>query len=535
MTAFRLVAFRLRRERIILPIWIVGIAMLLLASGVAIDREFGGPEERTALAALAAGNPAFLFLRGAPDGADVGALVFFQTFSFLAVLVGLMNTFLVTRHTRADEERGRSELLQATAIGRRGPLASALVVASLANLAAGTLVAAVGLGLGLAAWSAVLTGLAIAAVGIGFAGCAALVAQVMPSPRGANGLSAAIVGVAYLVRGVGDALGSARDVTHVDPSWVALLSPIGWAQAARPFSTADPTPLLVPLLLGVVTAAVALALQSRRDLGASFVPERTGRPGWVRAGATSLAIRNQLPSTLGWAAGAAVLGLLGGALTPLIRQVVGANDELAALIARLAPELSVSTGDVFAVAVLGIAGTLATAAGVQAVMRVRLDEAEGRAELLLATRLRRPGWFARHLAVALISAVAVAVTGGLAAGVGFLVAGEEPQRFGTSLVAILVHVPAGTVFIALTALVFAALPRATAALGWSLLLAGLVLGQLGGLLGLPEWLQSVSPLHHVPAVPIEDVEPMSLAGWLAGSALVMVAALAVLRRRDLPA
>ncbi len=535
MSALRLVGFRLRRERVILPLWLAGLAVLLLASGYAIDREFGGPEERTALAALAAGNPAFLFLRGAPDGADVGALVFFQTFSFLAVMVGLMNTFLVTRHTRADEERGRSELLQATPIGRSGPLASTLIVALGANLAVGVIAGAACLGLGLAVWSSLLTGLALAAVGLAFAGCAALVAQVMPSPRGANGMSAAIVGIAYLVRGVGDALGTARDVTHVDPSWVALLSPIGWAQATRPFTAADPIPLLVPLLLAVATVGAAFALQSRRDLGESLVPERTGRASWGRVDATRLAIRNQRASMIGWAVGAAVLGMLAGVLTPLIVEVVGANDDLAALISRLAPDLDVSTGDVFSAAVLGIAGTLATASGVQAVMRLRLDEAEGRAELLLATRLHRAGWFARQIAVALTSAAVVAVCGGLAAGAGSLAAGEEPARIGTSLAAILVHLPAGSVFLALTALAFALVPRATAALGWGLLVAGLAIGQFGGLLGLPEWLQDVSPLHHVPAVPLEAVEPWPLVGWLATAAVLLGAAGAALRRRDVPA
>jgi len=349
------------------------------------------------------------------------------------------------------------------------------------------------LALGLAVWSSILTGLALAAVGLAFAGCAALAAQVMPSPRGANGLAAAAVGIAYLVRGAGDALGTARDVTHVDPSWVALLSPIGWAQATRPFTSADPLPLLVPLALGVVTAGAAVALQARRDLGASLVAERPGRAEWRDAGATRLALRNQVATTLGWAVGAAVLGLLAGALAPLIADVVGANDDLAALIARLAPDLDVTTSDVFSVAVLGIAGTLATAAGVQALTRLRPDEAEGRAELLLATSLSRAGWFARHVAVAVGSAVAVALAGGIAAGLGFAATGGGAERIGTSLTAILVHLPAGLVFLALAALAFAVLPRLSVALGWGLLVAGLALGQLGGLLGLPKWLQDVSP------------------------------------------
>ena len=44
--------------------------------------------------------------------------------------------FLVGRHTRAEEETGRDELLRAAAVGRHAPLAAALAVALLANVAA---------------------------------------------------------------------------------------------------------------------------------------------------------------------------------------------------------------------------------------------------------------------------------------------------------------------------------------------------------------------------------------------------------------
>ena len=55
---------------------------------------------------VAAVSPAFLFMRGLPDGTGIGAVVFFQGYAFTAVLAGLMSTFLVIRHTRTDEELG---------------------------------------------------------------------------------------------------------------------------------------------------------------------------------------------------------------------------------------------------------------------------------------------------------------------------------------------------------------------------------------------------------------------------------------------
>ncbi len=530
-----LLRFELRRERWILPIWMLGLIGLLAASGAAVAREFGDEQERFALAAIAASNPAFLFLRGLPDGSGIGALVFFQTFSFLAVLAGLMNTFLVVRHTRADEERGRTELLAATPIPRTAGLRTTLVIAAGANILVAAGSTGIGLALGFEGMESLVLGLAIGSVGIAFAGLAALVAQVMPSPRGANGVAAALVGIAYLVRGIGDALGTATDPTHVEPSWISRLSPIGWAQASAPFSDANPLPLLAVVGLGVVSAGVALVIRSRRDLGSSLVPERAGRPGWARASATRLAVRQQRGTTIGWAVGTIILGTFAGTLAPLVAEAVGSNDQLAELIGRLAPGLSADTSQLFTIALLGLAGTLATASGVQAMIRMRVDEAEGRAELVLTTPFSRTAWLARQITVGIASMVLVALASGVAAGASLAMAEGDAARFGESLLAVAVFLPAGSVFLALTAATFAFAPRATAALGWGLLTLGLVLGQFGDLIGLPEWLQNVSPFRHVPAVPIDPVEPWSMVLPLAAAVLLGGAAFVGLRRRDVPA
>ena len=44
-------------------------------------------------------------------------------FSYVAIVVALMNMFLVGRHTRADEESGRAELIRSARVGRHAPLA----------------------------------------------------------------------------------------------------------------------------------------------------------------------------------------------------------------------------------------------------------------------------------------------------------------------------------------------------------------------------------------------------------------------------
>lgn len=527
-----LVRLQVRRERWLLPIWILGIVALFLAAGAAIAREFGDEAERFAIAALAAGNPAFLFLRGLPDGDSVGALTFFQAFNFLAILVGLMNTFLIVRHTRTDEDRGRSELLLPTGLMRTAELRVVLGIAVVANAAAGLIVSVVALLLDFGAASSVLIGTALGSVGLAFAGIAAVFAQIMPSPRGANGAAAAAVGIAYVVRGIGDALGTAVEPTRVEPSWVSSLSPIGWAQATAPFSTATPLPLIGLVVLAGVTFGVAFALRARRDLGAAVVPERVGPTRWRRASAGALARRMQRPSLIGWTIGVVVLGSIAGSLAPVVADAVASNDSLNDLIGSLVPGDRTDTQSLFTLALLGMAGALASAAGIVAVLRLHSDESEGRAEELITTRLRRLPWLMRQLGVAVVSVIVVAIAAATAAGVGLVASGTDWDAFVDTYPTVGAHLPAGLVFVAIATLAVAAAPRFAVAISWGAFVLGIAIGQLGDLIGLPEWLQDISPYHHVPAYPLEEITLGSVAIPIVAAAALVGAGAVVFAWRD---
>ncbi len=532
----RLTLRGLRRDRCYLLLWIGGIAGLAGASAAAVGREFGDEQERAGIVAVAVVNPAFLFLRGTPDGTDVGAVVFFQAFAFLAVLAGLMNTFLVVRNTRGDEEAGRSELVGATPTSRLAPLGAVLLLVLCADVALGGLTAAALWAAGLDPVGAGLTGAALASTGLVFAAAAALLAQVLPTARAANGAAGGLVGLAYVVRGIGDALGTPDpELTRAETGWLSWLSPIGWSQRVSPFAEQNPVPLLLSAALAVALAAIALSLRSRRDLGSSLVPERSGREtaGAFLPSAMGLAWRLQRPALLGWAAGAAVLGSIAGLLAPLVGQAVAANASLSELIARLVPGSQAEAVDVFSAAILGMSGVLAAAAGAQAVMRLRSDEAEGRAELLLAAPLTARRWLSAQLAVGFGSAVAVALVAGLASGLGFLASGGEPDRWGVGVAAALAHVPAAVVLVAVAALAFSLLPRLTTALAWGALALALVLGQLGELLGIPEWLQNVSPFRHSSALPVEELDWWSTGIMTGAAVLIGAAAVGLVRARDL--
>jgi len=533
-----LLAAQARRDRWVLSIWIGGIGLLGLAVGGAITTSFAIEAERASIVALFVTNPAFLFLRGLPDGLSIGAVAFLQGFSFTAVLAALMSTFLVVRHTRADEELGRAELLCSTPLRRNAELRATIILGFLANASLVVVVAAGYTVGGLPFGGSIVAALAVGSVGLFFVGVAAVVVQALPTGRGSNGVAAALVGVAYLVRGIGDALGTPNaQLTQVTPSWISWLSPIGWGQATRPYSEPMLTPLLLLLAGFAVLAGTALVLRSRRDLDSSLVSDRAGA-STARFGGRSvlgLAWRLQRATLLGWCVGVVVLGAIAGGLGPVVAQALQDNPSLSALIGNLVPGVTADIVDIFTAALLGIGGVLAAAAGVQAVLRLRTEEAEGRAELVLATPVSRVRWVSATLIVSGASVLAVCTTLGLATGVAIAQSSADMTAIARFTSAALAHAPAAVVFVAVTALVFAVLPRLTIALGWGLLVIGLVIGQFGELLQLPQWLQDVSPFHHSSAVPVEDLDVVAVLILLGITGVVAVAAIVLVRRRDITA
>jgi ABC-2 type transport system permease protein len=252
-------------------------------------------------------SAALIAMTGRPVGLDsVDRAAAFEVFLTMAVVVALMSIFLVVRHTRADEEAGRAELVRATRVGRHAPLLAAVALLVLANLGVAVAVAVVAVVAGLGVAGAVLLGASLAGVGLVHGALAAVAAQLTAHARSALALAGSLVGLSVLLRAAGDVRDDAL-------SW---LSPIGWGQATYPYHLDRWWPLLLCLGTAGVAVGVALALLDRRDHGAGMLPGRPGRPHAPRSlgGPLGLAWRLQRGTVAGWTAGIVVSGLAFGSL-----------------------------------------------------------------------------------------------------------------------------------------------------------------------------------------------------------------------------
>ncbi|MFD0662544.1 ABC transporter permease [Thermocatellispora tengchongensis] len=416
----RLIRLALRRDRVQIAVWIVASVALLAAGAAAVADEFPDEAERVTALKGAGTSPAVLLMRGAPVGTDLGALVNFRNYAFMLVLAALMSTFAIVRHTRQNEENGRAELLGAGRLGRRAGLTSALVVVAGADLLLGAALTGTLLGAGLPADGALAFGAATAATGLAFAGLAAVAAQLFQSARAANAFAATAVGVAFLVRGIGDALGErAADGIQVTGAWPSWLSPIGWGMRVRPFGEEAWWVLALPFALVAACVAVAFALAGRRDFGAGLIPDRPGPKAASRSllSPLGLAWRLNRGTTLGWVIGGALLGLGIGTLGRTVNEAMSGNTGATELLDQIAGAGAAPLVDTFYAAMMNVFGVLAAGYVVQALLRLRTEEAGGPAEAVLATAVGRVRWVAAHLACAVIGATALLVLAGAGMGV----------------------------------------------------------------------------------------------------------------------
>ncbi|GAB4071777.1 ABC transporter [Angustibacter speluncae] len=523
-----LVRLALRRDRVRLPVWVLSTGLLTVYSVFALRLAYPDAASRQGRAALME-NPAAVMLGGPGFGVDdytVGAMVANELGLTVMVVASIMSVLLVVRHTRADEEQGRAELVRAGVVGRHAPLAAALAVTALADLGLGVVVAGGLAAADLGAVDSVAFALGVALTGLLLGPVAAVTAQVAAHARPATGSALAVLAAAAVVRGVGDVL-------HPTGSALSWCSPIAWAQQTRVYVDLRWWPLLLTVLGTVALVALAFGLVDRRDVGAGLVAARGGRATASPrlAGPAGLLVRLQRGSLAGWAVGVALTGATFGALTDSVLDAVQTNPAMEGFLQ--AGGGSDLLDSFFATLMVYIAlGAAGFAVG--SVLRLRSQEQEGRVELLLAAAVARPRLALVALGVALGGAVLVLVAGGAAMGVTAAGVQDDPAVVGRLVLAALVHLPAVALLAAAALALVGAAPR-WAVLAWVPVGWAVLVGLFAGLLDLPDAALWWSPLHWVPRYPAEAVDPVPLLVLSALAVALAVVGVVGYRRRDVPA
>ncbi len=406
----------LRRDRWMLLAWSVGITVLYWSQAISVEGLYSTQAEFDEAAATMESSAALVAMAGPARALNtIGGQVAWQATAFGAIAGGLMSMFLVVRHTRAEEESGRDEMLRAAAVGRRATTAATVLHAVVANVVTGVLVALSLLTVPLAAADSIGLG---ASARPRWASSSRQSRCLLPSctssPRAAYGITGAVIGTAYVMRAIGD----------VGSPVLTWLSPIGWFQGMHAFSGLRWWPIALLVLAAVAVGAAALWTFGRRDHGAGVLAARPG-PARASRGLTTpfgLAWRLQRGALIGWALGLFLTGLSYGSLGSDVGALLGDSSTTEDMFIRGSTDL---TAGFYATSILMLA-LMSCGYAISTALRPRHEEASGLVEVLLATGLSRSRWLGAHVALTVLGTLVVVSAAGLGLGIGYALSAGDP-------------------------------------------------------------------------------------------------------------
>jgi len=428
------------------------------------------------------------------------------------IAVGAMNIFLVVRHTRADEEGGRAEVVRSLPVGRLANIHATMITAVIVN---GILGLFTGLGLAVCGLDSMgfggsmLYGLATCASGLVFAAVTMLFCQLSSNTSGATGLSFLTLGVFYMIRAAGDANGS---------EFLACLSPLGLVQRSQVYVGNYIWPSLILLLQSAVIMIAAYKLNSIRDLGQGFIAAKPGRRNASPVLSSSFGLSHRLlrGMIIAWFIIMFMLGASYGSVIGDIGTFIQDSPEYLAIIGvpvEVLPFMSDADKEMLIIKSFGtfvtIMMTLICFVPVlNSVLRIRSEERDSRSEHVLARVVSRSKYLAGYVIIAFAASILMqfATAAGLYMSAASVAGENNPFVFSELLNAHLNFLPALWVMIGIAVVFIGVFPKAT----------GVIWGYYGficftsfiGAMVLPDWMLKLSPMAYIPEQPFEKMTPL---------------------------
>ncbi|QFG20253.1 hypothetical protein [Actinomadura sp. WMMB 499] len=211
---------------------------------------------------------------------------------------------------------------------------------------------------------------------------------------------------------------------------------------------------------------------------------------------------------------------------------MGSTDQLAGLGDRLGDAEPVRVWFTFH---MGITAAILTARfSVQALQKMRAEEADGRVGPLLATGVSRTRWLLSHVLWTAVGAVLLLVVVAVSAAVAYGAAsGDATGQWGMILGGALVRVPAEFVVAGAAVAVFGLAGARARVPMWLIFAVAAVLAPLAMFTDLPRPLLDVSPFTHVREAPAGPVGIAPVLVLLAVAGVLTAVGLLAFRRRDL--
>ena len=522
-----LTRFILRRDRLRLILWLVMLSGFVIGLVPVFSDVILKGAEKSQMAEMMK-NPAIIAMVGPAYGeADFHTGAAFANFMlvFCVMAAAVMNIFLITRHTRNDEELGRLEVVRSLPVGRLANITSAMTASFVTNLIL-SIITTLGLyairGEGMTFLGCAIFGLSLGIIGLVFAGLSALFCQLSANNRTAMGLSFLSLFVFYIMRAIGDTGTEA----------LSLISPLGLVLRTENFVNDYIWPLVVLLLMAAGVFVISLMLAATRDLGQGLLPQKPGRKhaSALLSSPLGLALRLTRTAIIVWTLTLFSLAAMYGSVFGDLEGYISGSEALSAMFSTA--EGAASVTEQFMVLLFAVMSLIGTIPLLTYVNRVVAQEKDGVTEHILSKAVSRP----KQVLAYLLPSMVLSVIYQLLSAYGLWVVGSQVldtlPPLSTFVNAALLYLPAMWCLIGISLLLIGYLPEKTflvyVYLGYAFMSI-----YFGRLADLPDWIRKLTPFGFIPEYPLEDITWWPLV-VITGLAIVFISmGTTGYRRRDM--
>ena len=454
----------------------------------------------------------------------VGAALW-RAASPITLFLGIGVILTVIRHTRTDEETGRTELIRSFRVGRYANLTAAMLIVVLLTLLSSLLLTIPMKMIGGNTKGVFIFGATIFLAGIFYGGVGLLACQLKSSSSDARNIGIVFLGLSLLINILNNMSGG--------DTFLKWLSPIAWTRITTPFSGGSVLGLVGCFAISIVPILLAYILSTKRDIGGAIFMNQTG-PSEAKQtfnNPLALAWRTHKGMFKGWlvamilviGAFASISPSMSGSISSLFAEIAGDNWMDGMNVDLLFLSIMIYILSIF----VGIYSLIA-------MNNLKKEEIDGRNEIILDKNINRKSYMFSFILAALFGSAIILTAIGLTGGIVYSMV---INSFGRELWQILImgisKIPAVWILIGAFSVFYGFFPKLTD-ICWAIwgFFSFLEIAWEGGII---EWsLMRLSPFassHYT--IHVDNLSIPLLIGILITSGILIFMGLANYQRRDI--
>lgn len=426
----------------------------------------------------------------------LGAMYAHEMLLFCSLFAIILSILHVVSHTRKAEDLGLMELVRSFQVGRQANSLAIVVETVFINILLTLFIAVLMISFGadtITVEGSFLFGATIGMAGIIGVVIALLLAQIMPTSSATTGSSLAIIGLLYIVR-------AATDISNVN---MTMLNPLGWTYLTYPFTENNWLPLIFALVFCMIIIIISFILEETRDMGASYLPQREGRPKAKKSllSVRGLFIKINKGIIISWLIAFVILGAAYGSIYGDMQTFLESNE----FMKQMFTHSNVSIEESFTATIMIVMVSLVAILPIAIINKLFTEENRLHLSQVFATKVTRSQLYWTTISLAIfVSIVGILLaSGGLGVTAVTAMGDSSTMNVFDFLVAGYNLFPSVLFLTSLAAL----------ALGWVPTLGKVVyiyltysflLNYFGGILDLPEWFLKTAIQSWMPQMPIDN-------------------------------